>query len=135
MDVYHKVLVKLLEASGGKESALVDLKELVKKEGFLPSYPQIREHLSRESWITETNRGDSVKITHWGIKEAKNSAAGGESANVEFNRALAKAQSEAAELSSMLGALGSDPDIESVVRTEKKAADLAALIAGLKTML
>ena len=32
MDVYHRVLVKLFEVTGGKETEIIDLKELVKKE-------------------------------------------------------------------------------------------------------
>ena len=41
MDVYHKVLARLLEATGGRESEKVDIKELVKKEGFLSSYHRL----------------------------------------------------------------------------------------------
>ncbi|HVE56471.1 MAG TPA: hypothetical protein VNB22_06550, partial [Pyrinomonadaceae bacterium] len=98
MDVYHRVLVKLYEVTGGKPEA-VDLKELVKKEGFLGSYPQIFEHLSRQSWITETPRVDSVKITHWGIKEAqKAQTSGGGDDSLAVKKEVNRTISEAREL-------------------------------------
>ena len=70
MDVYQKVLVKLHEATGGKDSQTVDFKELVKGLGFLGNYPDIFKQMSRQGWIAETRRVDVVCITHWGIKEA-----------------------------------------------------------------
>lgn len=71
MDVYHKVLLKLHEETGGRDSQLIDIKELVKGLGFLGSYPDIFKQLSRSGWIAESRRPDVVSITHWGIKEAK----------------------------------------------------------------
>ena len=41
MDVYHKILVKLYEVTGGRDSKKVDFAELLKKEGFYPSYADI----------------------------------------------------------------------------------------------
>lgn len=79
MDVYHKVLVKLYEVTGGKDSEAVEFKDLVKDMGFLGSYPNVFQELSRQGWIAETRRPDVVKITHWGVKEAKKTQTGGES--------------------------------------------------------
>ncbi|MEZ5425882.1 MAG: hypothetical protein R2747_06445 [Pyrinomonadaceae bacterium] len=76
MNVYHKVLVKLYEETGGKDSHQVDLKELVKGLGFLGNYPDIFKQLSRQGWIAETRRADVVSITHWGVKEAKKAGGG-----------------------------------------------------------
>lgn len=76
MDVYHKVLVKLYEVTGGKDSEAVEFKDLVKGMGFLGSYPDLFKELSRQGWIAETPRPDVVKITHWGVKEAKKSKSG-----------------------------------------------------------
>ena len=70
MDAYHKILVKIYEVTGGKESVDVDLTELCKKEGYLPSRDEICEMLKTESWVTES-RPFVVKITHWGVAEAK----------------------------------------------------------------
>lgn len=71
MDVYHKVLLKLHEETGGKDSQTVDFRELVRGLGFLGSYPDIFNQMSRSGWIAESRRADVVSITHWGIKEAK----------------------------------------------------------------
>jgi hypothetical protein len=71
MDVYQKVLVKLHEVTGGKDTQTVDFKELVKGLGFLGSYPDIFKQMSRAGFIAESRRPDTVSITHWGIKEAK----------------------------------------------------------------
>ncbi|MBX3244541.1 MAG: hypothetical protein KF685_08820 [Acidobacteria bacterium] len=76
MDVYHKVLTKLYEITDGKDSVNVDFAELLKKEGFFPSIDDIKSYLSGESWIAETNRVNVVRITHWGVAEAKRSLAG-----------------------------------------------------------
>lgn len=77
MDVYHKVLVKLYEVTGGKDSQAVEFKDLVKDMGFLGSYPDVFRELSAQGWIAETTRPHVVKITHWGVKEAKKAGGGG----------------------------------------------------------
>lgn len=77
MDVYHKILIKLYNVTGGKDTKKVDFSDLVKKEGFLPSYPDIYKQMSQSGWITEAGRADTVNITHWGAMEAKKVLAGG----------------------------------------------------------
>ena len=133
MDVYHRVLVKLFEITGGKESETVDLKELVKKEGYLGSYPQIKEHLSGQSWITETSRVDAVKITHWGVTEAKKSGSGGgdsgQAARKEINRTIADAR----ELAIFLEELANDVSKENISRVEKKLGEINSAIQKLKS--
>lgn len=132
MDVYHRVLVKLYEITGGRESETVDLKELVKKEGYLGSYPQIKEHLSGQSWITETSRVDSVKITHWGVSEAKKSGSGGgdntPAAKKEINRTIADAR----ELIIFIEELANDVSKENISRIEKKLGEINSAIQKLK---
>jgi hypothetical protein len=133
MDVYHRVLVKLYEITGGRESEAVDLKELVKKEGYLGSYPQIKEHLSSQSWITETSRLDSVKITHWGVKEAKNSETpGGDDLNAarkEINRTI----SDTRELIIFLEELANNISQENISKAEKKLDEINTAIQKLKS--
>lgn len=102
MNVYHKVLVKLFEETGGRDSQTVDLKELVKALGFLGNYPDIFKHLSRQGWIAETRRSDVVLITHWGIKEAKK--AGGDL--VEESASLKILKSETNKLKSDIKEFG-----------------------------
>jgi len=77
MDVYHKILVRLYDITDGKQSKTVDFVDLVKGEGFYPSYSEIFRQMSQAGWIAEAGRSDVVKITHWGIKEAKKSKSGG----------------------------------------------------------
>ncbi|MBC7900475.1 MAG: hypothetical protein H7070_10545 [Saprospiraceae bacterium] len=71
MDVYHKILTKIYELADGRETIEVDLKELLKREGFFPSIDSISGHLITEGWMTETPRRHFVKLTHWGIAESK----------------------------------------------------------------
>ena len=133
MDVYHRVLVKLYEVTGGRESETVDLKELVKKEGYLGSYPQIKEHLSGQSWITETARVDAVKITHWGVTEVKKFQTGGgggvQVSQKEINRAIADSR----ELIIFLEELANDVSKENISRVEKKLGEINSAIQKLKT--
>jgi hypothetical protein len=134
MDVYHRVLVKLYEITGGKESETVDLKELVKKEGFLGSYPQIKEHMSRQSWITETARLDSVKITHWGVKEAKNSqTSGGGDNSPALRKEINRTISDTRELIIFLEELANDISPENILKAEKKLGEINSAIQKLKS--
>ena len=133
MDVYHRVLVKLYEITGGKDTETVDLKELVKKEGFLGSYPQILEHLSRQSWIVETKRVDAVKISHWGVKEAKNvqTPGGADSPNpkMEINRTI----SETRELIKILEDLANEVSNDNIAKAERKLGEINSAIQKLKS--
>jgi hypothetical protein len=133
MDVYHRVLIKLYELTGGKESETIDLKELVKKEGFLGSYPQIKEHLSRQSWITETARLDSVKITHWGVTEAKKSQTGGTDDSLVINKEINRTISDTRELIIFLEELANDVSKENISKAEKKLAEINSAIQKLKS--
>ncbi len=76
LDLYHKVLAKLFEVTEGKQTQIIDLKDLVKNQGFLGSYHDIFQFLSIQGWIMETSKADYVKITHWGVKEAKKTQSG-----------------------------------------------------------
>lgn len=133
MDVYHRVLIKLYEVTGGKESETVDLKELVKKEGYLGSYPQIKEHLSGQSWITETSRVDAVKITHWGVKEAKNSGSGGNDDMLAVKKEINRTIADTRELVIFLEELAADISTENVSKAEKKLAVINSAIQKLKS--
>lgn len=135
MDVYHKVLVKLYEVTGGKDSEKVDLRELVKKEGFLPSYADIFQHLSRQSWIAETPRPDIVRITHWGAKEAKKSQIAGGQGNPAVKKEVNRLISEMRELIVFLEELAVDPSKEIAVKAEKKLNLISSSFQTLKESL
>jgi hypothetical protein len=51
MDAYHKVLVKLYEETGGRETRQVDFASLLKKMGFYTAFTDILTRLNREGWI------------------------------------------------------------------------------------
>jgi hypothetical protein len=133
MDVYHRVLIKLYELTGGKESETVDLKELVKKEGYLGSYPQIKEHLSGQSWITETSRVDAVKITHWGASEARKSQTGGADDSPALKKEISRTISDARELIIFLEELANAVSKENIAKAEKKLAEINSAIQKLKS--
>ena len=97
MDVYREILVKLYEKTDGKQSNTVDFIDLVKSEGFYPSYDDILKQLTESSWITETSKQDSVQITHWGVKEAKKALAGGGGNSRELERNANRLKSEVKE--------------------------------------
>ena len=84
MDIYHKVIVKVYEATGGRDSQTVDLKDLVKKMGFIGHYADIFNRLSGEGWVAEDRKADFVRITHWGIAEAKKAAESNEPDRAEL---------------------------------------------------
>ena len=133
MDVYHKVLLKLYEVTGGKETEAVDLKDLVKKAGFLGAYEDILQHFSRQSWISETARPGTVRLTHWGTKEAKQSQGGAagdvhQAAKKEVNRLL----SETRELIIFLEELAGDPSAANLAKAEKKIGVINLAIQNLK---
>lgn len=71
MDAFQKVLVKIYEITGGRDTQDVDFMELLKTEGFWSSRDSIRSHLNNEGWITDSPRAGNIRITHWGVAEAK----------------------------------------------------------------
>jgi hypothetical protein len=127
MDVYHKVLVKLYEVTGGKDSEAVEFKDLVKNMGFLGGYPDIFKELSRQGWIAETRRPDVVMITHWGVKEAKKSGAIKEDVSERMQtvtRETNRLISNAKDFSIILGEFSSDSSKEKLKSLEKKFDEL-----------
>ncbi len=133
MDVYHKVLLKLYQVTGGKDSHTVDLKDLVKNLGFLGNYNDIQQMLSGQGWIAETPKLNYVRITHWGVKEASKSDNGvpdaGQADKKEANRLIA----ETKQFLIMLEEFASDASEENFGRIEKKASEINAVIGKLKT--
>lgn len=132
MDVYHKVLVKLFEATGGKDSQTVDFKDLVKKEGFLGNYNDIFQLLSGKGWIAETPRADVVKITHWGVKEARKAQGDLPASSQEAKKIAAKTISETREFLILLEEFAAAPTKENFAGAEKKFAVINQAINALK---
>ena len=137
MDVYHKVLVKLYEVTGGRDSQTVDFKELVKSQGFFGNYEDILQMLSGQGWIAETTKTNYVKITHWGVKEARNSAAGtsADSSSQETTKTVNRLKSETKEFLAMLEEFADDLTKENFGRIEKKMGELGAAVNKIKESL
>ena len=120
MDVYHKILIKLYDVTGGKDSKKVDFADLVKKEGFLPSYPDIYKQMSQSGWIAEAGRSDTVNITHWGTMEAKKVLAGGGDSKKELEKLSTRLQTNVKEFLVMTEQFVSDMSPENFELVENK---------------
>ena len=110
MDVYHKVLTKIYEETGGKDSVDVDLTDLTKREGFFPSLDDIAKFLAGESWVTETPKKYVVRLTHWGVSEAKKTLVGGPDKQQLIEKDSKRAIGEVKELLVMLEEFAAKPD-------------------------
>ena len=133
MDVYHRVLTKLFEETGGSDSKSVDFADLVKRMKFHANYASIFKELSVQGWIVETGKVNWVRLTHWGIEEAKksptNEAGGVQEAKKDFNKLL----SEARELVGLIESLTNDANKENFSILEKKISRINAMIVDLKS--
>lgn len=119
MDVYHKVLIKLYEITGGRDTADVDLADLLKKEGFFPSIDNIFEYLSSESWIAETSRKHVIRITHWGVAEAKRALSNSPDRSSDVEKQAVKLIARSKEFTVMIEELAASPSAEKAATIEK----------------
>jgi len=132
MDVYHKVLMKLYQVTGGKDSHTVDLKDLVKNLGFLGNYNDIFQMLSGQGWIAETPKLNYVRMTHWGVKEANNSGNGEPDTGQAVKKEATKLVAETKQFLIMLEEFASDASQENFGQIEKKAGEINTAIGKLK---
>jgi hypothetical protein len=134
MDVYHKVLLKLYQVTGGRDSQTVDLKDLVKSLGFLGNYDDIFQMLNGQGWIADTPKLNFVRMTHWGVKEAHNSESSepGTAAPPEKNES-AHLIAETKQFLTALEKFASNSSKENFWQIEKKINEINAAIANLKT--
>lgn len=132
MDVYHKVLSKLYQVTDGKDSQAVDLKDLVKNLGFLGSYNDILQQLSGQGWVAETSKMNYVRITHWGVNEAKNSTSDQPDNMLVIKKEASRLVAETKQFSIMLEEFAANISKENFVQVEKKFNDLTAAIGKLK---
>lgn len=127
MNVFHKVLVKIFEITGGKDNADVDLVDLLKKEGFYSNIDSISAQLQDEGWITEAGRKHVIRITHWGAMEAKRVQAGDGSAKssdgVEKDAKILV--NEAKQLVNLLEEFASKPDSKKLDAVDKGLSSLS----------
>ena len=98
MDVYHQILLSLYEACGGNEQKVVNLVDLIKREGFGGSLDNICTFMSDQGWIAEASAQGVYRITHWGVEEARRSAAAGQPQEQEGLRSAIRDARKAAEV-------------------------------------
>jgi hypothetical protein len=134
LDVYHKVLQNLFQATEGKSSKAVDFKNLVKQMGFHGNYADIFRRLSGEGWIAESPKPDFVSITHWGVAEVKKAASGtGDgNTNAEAKREANRAASTSKELAELLEEFAGNADNHNFPPIEKKLDELQTLIVQIR---
>lgn len=135
MDVYHKVLLRIYEITGGRETDDVDFVELLKKEGFFPSLESIKAHMATESWITDSPREKNVRITHWGVAEAKKAMTLSSGTMEPVERQAARLLSETKEFAIELGEFASKPSKDGLEIIEKRYDGIGSMITKIKGML
>jgi hypothetical protein len=128
MDVFHKILLKVYEITGGRENAQADLTDLLKREGFLASIDNINDHLCGEGWVTGTDRQYVVRMTHWGVAEAKRTLADAPDKNSVISKDAARLLSSTRELVIMLEEFSADPSQDKFKVLEKRFSDLGGIV-------
>ncbi|MBK7934114.1 MAG: hypothetical protein KA956_07390 [Pyrinomonadaceae bacterium] len=132
MDTYHKMLLKVFEASGGRESVDVDFVEIAKREGYFPSIDDIVSHMKSESWVTES-RANIVRITHWGIAEVKKTGSerpdAARNLEREANRMLAATRELGVVIEEFIAAPGSD----TLKPIELKVAEVSQIMTAVRS--
>ncbi|MGD9587947.1 MAG: hypothetical protein AB7Q37_07345 [Pyrinomonadaceae bacterium] len=132
MDVYHKILTKIYEVTGGKDSVEVDLNDLLKQEGFYSNIDNISQHLATESWVAETPRPRVVKITHWGAAEARRVMTNTPDTQREVTKDANRLLADSRELIIMLEEFASNPNGSKFKTIEKRFEDLQALLGRIR---
>jgi hypothetical protein len=132
MDVYHKILTRIYEVTGGKDTIEVDLNDLLKQEGFYSNIENISQHLTDESWVAETPRPRVVKITHWGAAEAKRVLTNTPDRQREVSKDANRLLAEARELIIMLEEFATSPNGTNFKTIDKKLNDLQAITGRIR---
>jgi hypothetical protein len=134
MDAFHKVLIRIYEITGGRENQDVDFVELLKAEGFYPSLESIKGHMSTESWITDSPRPNSVRITHWGISEAKKTLASPQAAEAGIDRTTARLSLVTRDFAIVVEEFISKPSKKSLQPVQDRLTELESLVSKIKSM-
>ncbi len=132
MDVYHKILTKIYEVTGGKDTIEVDLGDLLKQEGFYSNIDNISSHLTTESWVAETPRPRVVKLTHWGAAEAKRVLTNTPDTPRELSKDATRLLAESRELIIMLEEFAVSPTSKNFKTVEKRFGDLSVIFERIR---
>ncbi|HEY0077034.1 MAG TPA: hypothetical protein VGB73_00190 [Pyrinomonadaceae bacterium] len=97
LDLYHQILLKLHETTGGNDKVVVNLVDLIKKEGYGGAVDDIYEFMSREGWIANAPGEGKVRITNWGIDEVRRSGDASPTGDTDALQQAAREARRAAE--------------------------------------
>ncbi|HMT09222.1 MAG TPA: hypothetical protein PKA82_14555 [Pyrinomonadaceae bacterium] len=131
MDTYHKMLVKMHESAGGRESVDVDFVEIAKREGYFPSIDEISSYLVSESWVTES-RPNVLRLTHWGIAEVRKTQAGTDAEESSLSSEKAKLAALAAGLGNLIDGLDEKNVSDSIKKVIQAGAEIVAVAERIK---
>ncbi|HMQ02809.1 MAG TPA: hypothetical protein PKD26_02730 [Pyrinomonadaceae bacterium] len=132
MDVYHKILTRIYEVTGGKDTVEVDLNDLLKQEGFFSNIDNISQHLLTESWVAETPRPRVVKITHWGTAEAKRVINNKPDTARELTKDANRLLADSRELVIMLEEFAASPSAKHFETVKKRIDGINGIVADIK---
>jgi hypothetical protein len=135
MDVFHKVLTRIYELTGGRETQEVDFVELLKTEGFYPSRDSIKNHLSTEGWITDSGRPDHIRITHWGMAEAKKTLADPNASGQGLDRHTTRLLAATRDFSIEIGEFVAKPNTSTIKPVEDRISEISNLLSKIKGQL
>jgi hypothetical protein len=71
VDVYHHILGRVYQVTGGQPKKLVNMLDIIKQEGFSSSKDDIFEFMSHEGWIVDAHAPGEIFLTPWGVEEHK----------------------------------------------------------------
>ena len=125
MNVYQKVLTKIYDVTGGKDSVDVDLVDLTKKEGFYSNIDNISKQMQDEGWITEGSKANIIRITHWGATEAKRVLSASPDKVNELSKESNRLVAEGKEFAIMLEEFAAGPDAAKLGRIEKRVSEMS----------
>ena len=134
MDTFKKMLLKVYEAARGNERVDVDFLEIAKREGYFPSIDEILAHLNGESWVTES-RQYVVRMTHWGIAEAKKVGSARPDAARNLERESNRLLGETRSLGVILEEFIADPTAVRLQSVEAKYAEVGEIVKKVREAL
>ncbi|HEY2867250.1 MAG TPA: hypothetical protein VGJ02_09170 [Pyrinomonadaceae bacterium] len=135
MDAFHKVLVKIYEITGGRDSHDVDFVELLRTEGFYSSRESIKDHLSSEGWITDSSRPGSIRITHWGSAEAKRTVSTPDKADPGIDRVTSRLSNVARDFSIVVEEFIAKPSAKTLKPVQERLSELDGIVNKVKSMI
>jgi hypothetical protein len=135
MDTFHKILVRIYELSGGRDSHDVDFVDLMKSEGFLPSLDNIKSQLNTEGWITDSPKPGNIRLTHWGVAEAKKTLASPTQTEAGIDRVMTRLGNAARDFSIVVEEFVAKPSTKTFQPVEDRLSELDNLLKKAKAML